>query len=281
MRPWLALVRFEEYGPLFLLCGLAGAAYAGAGVTEGLVGVLAFIGLFSASAFVLNDITDRGEDAADPGTRNPLATGELSLREGVALFSVLAAGSVGALYFVAPPALYIAPLAYGLYWGYSWGPQFKARPGMDVAVHGSVPALFVLMGYSLFRPPSAEVFVFSSAVFCMAAASGVLQEVRDLERDSASRATTAMALGEAKSAGLVLALMGAGGALYASGVMIGDLPLLMLAPVPFFWFLVTPVLALRRGVAPAAMAIRSVRARGGVLAVCVLVLYVISARGSV
>ena len=277
LSPWVKLLRFEEYGPLFVLCGLAGSLYAGVASYYGLAALLAFVGSFSASAFVLNDITDRQEDSLSSGTRNPLATGELGVSSGVALFVLLAAASVASLYFVAPPALYVAPLVYGLYWGYSWGPGFKARPGLDIAVHGAVPALFVFMGYLLFRPPSLGAALLAGVVFCMAAMSGVVQEVRDMGRDSASRRTTAIVLGERRAVGLALASLVGGVALYSVAAATGGIPLAMLALVPFAWFLVSPLLGLRRGELEAAEAIRSVRGRGLVLAGCAMLVFLAAA----
>ena len=277
-RPWLALFRFHEYGPLFLLCGLAGALYAGAGEPLSLAGLLCFIALFSSSAFVLNDVADREEDAGFAGSRNPIARGEIGKAAGVALFALLAAGSFVALRFVSPPALYAAPLVYGLYWGYSWGPGFKARPWVDVAVHGAVPALFVFMGSALYAGPILGTALLSGTVFCVASMSGVLQEVRDIGKDALHRRTTALVLGEARSVDLAIALLGAGVALYAAAVATGALPLAMAVLVPGAGLLFAPLLRLRSGVGGAGGTIRALRLRGAALALAALVIYVLSAR---
>ena len=281
LTPVARVIRFEEYGPLFILCGAAGALYAGLGSGYGFVGLLAFVALFSASAFVLNDIADREEDASTPGSRNPLATGQLPLSRGVALFALLAAGSAASLLFVSSGDVYIALLVYGLYWGYSWGPGFRARPGVDVIVHGAVPALFVVMGASLTGTPAAGGFVLAGVVFCLAAMSGVLQEVRDLDRDAPSRRTTALLLGKERSADLALLMMGSGVAIYAAAVVAGGLPAAMLAIVPFSWFLAAPVLSLRRGEETADAAIRAIRARGLALAGGAFLLYLAMAAASI
>ncbi len=273
-RPWLALFRFHEYGPLFLLCGLAGALYAGAGEPLSLAGLLCFIALFSSSAFVLNDVADREEDAGFAGSRNPIARGEIGKAAGVALFALLAAGSFVALRFVSPPALYAAPLVYGLYWGYSWGPGFKARPWVDVAVHGAVPALFVFMGSALYAPPDLGALLLAGVVFCMAAMSGVLQGVRDMGKDAAHRRTTALALGKGRSVDLSLALLSSGVALYLAAVASGSLPLVMAALVPCSLLLVSPLLRLRAGTVGAGEAISTVRLRGVLLALAAMAIYV-------
>lgn len=277
-RSWIGLLRFHEYGPLFMLCGLVGAIYAGVGPASGLAALLCFIALFSTSAFVLNDVADWKEDTGADGSRNPIARGEIGRTSGVAAFAVLAAGSLGALYFVSPPALYAAPLVYGLYWGYSWGPNFKARPGIGVAVHGAVPALFVFMGSALYAGPSLGTALLSGTVFCVASMSGVLQEVRDIGKDALHRRTTALVLGEARSVDLAIALLGAGVALYAAAVATGALPLAMAVLVPGAGLLFAPLLRLRSGVGGAGGTIRALRLRGAALALATLVIYVISAQ---
>ncbi|MDG6988619.1 MAG: UbiA prenyltransferase family protein [Nitrososphaerota archaeon] len=277
VRPWVSLVRFEEYGPLFLLCGFVGALYAGLASMAGLLGLLSFIGFFSASAFVLNDVTDWREDSAAPGARNPISTGELSLRTGVAAFCVLAAASAVSLAFVGTRALAAAPLAYALYWGYSVGPKWKSRPVADIVVHGSVPALFVFMGYSLSRQPSPGVLALSGAVFCFAAMSGLLQEVRDLDKDASTRKTTASLLGKAASSDAALALLGAGLILFVVASLSGAMPPAMAALTPAAYVVAAPLLALRRGRADAGEAIAAIRARGLVLAVLAVAAYALVA----
>ncbi|MDE1858859.1 MAG: UbiA prenyltransferase family protein, partial [Thaumarchaeota archaeon] len=223
----------------------------------------------------------REEDASTLGSRNPLASGQLPLSLGVAVFAVLAAGSAASLLLVSARDVYIALLVYGLYWGYSWGPGFRARPGVDVAVHGAVPALFVLMGASLAGVPTEGGVVLAGIVFSLAAMSGVLQEVRDLDRDAPSRRTTALILGKEMSVDLALLMMGAGVALYAVAAIAGGLPPAMLALVPFSWFLVAPILSLRKGEETADAVIRAIRARGLVLAVGALLLYLGTAAATI
>ncbi|MDE1854277.1 MAG: UbiA prenyltransferase family protein [Thaumarchaeota archaeon] len=273
VRPWLALLRFEEYGPLFLLAGLAGSLYAGSASPVGLFGLLAFIGLFSASAFVLNDVVDWREDSLSTETRNPLSLGELGRSSAVAVFVLLSAGSVAALYFIRPPALYAAPLVYGLYWGYSWGPKFKTLPVVDIAVHGVVPALFVVMGYAISAPPSAGTYLLAGVVFCLAAMSGVLQEVRDLGKDSAFGKTSATRLGMGRSVGLAELLVVSGVALIAVSALTGVLPLGVLALTPLGYLLVSPLRALKSGNIGAAKAISEIRLRGLLLTVVLFAAY--------
>lgn len=273
VRPLVAILRFEEYGPLFLLCGVAGAMLAGVVSMVSLLGLLCFIGSFSASAFVLNDITDWRQDATEPGHRNPISQGALRRSSAVAIFFVLAALSLASLALVGLPALYAAPLVYGLYWGYSWGPQFKARAGLDIAVHGAVPALYVFMGSALGVIPPLGAVLLAGVVFCFAAMSGVLQEVRDIEKDSGFRKTTASVLGTARSLDLSAALLFGGAAIFSAAALLGPIPLPMLALAPLSCALYSPLRAWKSGKVDGTAAISSIRARGLVLTIAVLAAY--------
>ena len=114
----------------------------------------------------------------------------------------------------------------------------------------------------------------------MAAMSGLLQEVRDIGRDAASRRTTALALGKERSADLALSALLAGASLYCAAALSGAIPPAMLALAPFTLMLAWPVLQLRKGKVDADAAIRSVRGRGLALAGSALLLFlVVSAAG--
>jgi 4-hydroxybenzoate polyprenyltransferase len=270
---WLALVRFEEYGPLFLLCGVAGAIYAGAALSWELTGVLAFIGLFSASAFVLNDIVDWRDDSLSTDPRNPISRGKVKMSSAAGLFVLLGAGSLGALYFAAPWAMATSLLVYGLYWGYSWGPRFKSMPFVDVVVHGSVPALFVLMGYSVGGTPSAGAWLLAGVVFSLAAMSGLLQEVRDIDKDAIRGGTTATRVGAPNALLLSEGLLGLGTVLFAAAALGGFFPLPMVLIAPAGFLLLGPIRKARAGDLAASDAIKQVRTIGSFLSLLVLLLY--------
>jgi 4-hydroxybenzoate polyprenyltransferase len=270
--PWLALIRFKEYGPFFILCGAAGALYAGVGTLLPLAGVLLFIGFFSTSAFVLNDVADWRLDSA-PGSRNPISLGTISRASALGFFVVLAAASLASLLVVPPPALYAAPLVYALYWGYSVGPAFKSRPILDVAVHGSVPGLFVVMGYAAYAPPSAGSYLLGGVVFCLAGMSEVLQEVRDLAKDTALRRTTASYLGQRGSADLALGLFVSSIALLVVAEVTQAVPIWLVLLTPLAYLIASPLLSLRAGKTEVTKAISAVRVRGLLLAGALILSY--------
>ena len=252
---------------------MAGSAVAGLS----LVSLVVFVACFSASAFVENDLVDVVEDSRKEENRNPIAAGLISRKTAVAAFGLLAGASVAALLFLSPEAILLGLLALGLYWGYSWGLNLKAIPVVDVAVHGAVPAIFVLMGAEL----AGGVGYFASGValvvFVYAAMSGLLQQLRDTDADGSSRRTTAMSLGASKTVLLCTGLALGGIALFASLPLAGLLPVWYLAFLPAAYFIVKPLVELKRSPEGVGKAIVRVRSAGLVISVLLVATYLVLA----
>lgn len=275
LRAWVSLVRFEEYGPFFLLSAITGALLAGGSLSLELLDLLLFVGVVSVSAFVLNDVTDAPYDARRSRVRNPVATRQISRRSASSLFLLLAVLSVLLALPLGPAELALALLLFFLCWGYSIGPQFKAHPLTDVVVHGSWPATYVLMGYALYAKISAGALLLAAAIACFSALSGTLQEIRDFQVDALSRRTTAAVLGPRASSSLATGLAVGGIVLYCCLVFAGYLPLPMLVFVPVGVLLVRPLVRMRAGEIGADSAIAQVRSRGLLLVVALLLAYLL------
>jgi 4-hydroxybenzoate polyprenyltransferase len=273
--PWLRLLRLEEYGPLFALCPLAGFLLAGGSWLSGLVALVISITTFSASAFVINDVMDAAQDAAKAGPRNPVATREIDGRRALALFWLLAAAAAATLLVLPQQTVYLALVAFGLYWGYSWEPGFRKMPVLDVVVHGTVPALYLLMGYSLARPVTAGAVALSLVVFFFAAATCVLQEIRDIGPDSLFRRTTVSLVGAEGGASLALLLSLAGTVSYVLCAVYGVLPLPMVVFSAAAPLLLWPVFSLMSGRMSAPDAIVRLRRLGTALAVAMMAVFVL------
>ncbi len=266
LRDWARLLRFEEYAPLFLLCPIAGAIVARGSPTLPLLTSLVFVLCVSASAFAENDILDVEEDSHRPVVRNPIATGVITRRRAAYLFVLFAAVSFATLATLPLQAVLLGLLSSALWWGYSFVKRFWAVPLLAVGLHGAVPPLFCLIGYALFAGLSAWVALLGFGVFCFATMSCVLQEVRDQDYDRLFRRTTATTLGETKSVDICLALLLLGAAAVAVAGA-ADLSPYMLLFVPACYFLVGPLLSLRRHGLTAEKAISQLRNRGMVIAV--------------
>jgi 4-hydroxybenzoate polyprenyltransferase len=274
--PWLNLLRFDEYGPFFLLCVLAGSMVGGQ-LGGGVILLMLFVAAFSASAFVENDVVDVEEDLRKSESRNPIAAGLISRGSGIAVFTVLAGLSVATLLLLNPQAILMGLLAFGLYWGYSWGLNLKAIPAVDVAVHGAVPALFVVMGAAVAGQVSYFSVLVALIVFVCAAMSGLLQQVRDLGADRTSRRTTAMVLGMSGSVRVCMGLAIAAIIMFASLPLAGLLPIRYLLFAPAGYFLVKPLNDLRLSESSAREAIARIRNSGLALSVLLLAAYFIPA----
>jgi 4-hydroxybenzoate polyprenyltransferase len=274
--PWLDLLRFDEYGPFFILCALAGSVAEGK-IGGGAVLLVVFVASFSASAFVENDVVDVEEDLRKGESRNPIAAGLISRRSGMVAFGVLAGLSVVTLLLLSPEAILLGILALGLCWGYSWGLNLRAIPVVDVAVHGVVPALFVLMGAALAGRVGYLASIVGLIVFVFAAMSGLLQQVRDAGADRSSRRTTAMVLGANRTALVCIGLAVTGAAIFASLPLTGLLPFWYLLFVPGAYFLVRPLFELKHSPGKTSEAIARVRSAGLVLSVLLVAAYLIIA----
>jgi 4-hydroxybenzoate polyprenyltransferase len=275
VNDWLSLLRFGEYGPLFILCGLAGAVFAGGPLGAPTLALLLFIGTFSASAFVENDIADADEDSLIETSRNPIAGGRITKRGASYLFLCLLSISLVSLIALKPTDAVVAFFCYGLYYAYSLGPKFKSMPVVDLLVHGSVPALFVLMGYVLFLPLSVGAVLLSLVVFSFAAMSGTLQELRDVRPDEEFRRTTVTSLGERRGASLSLALAFLGIVLFLVFVVTVQLPAYFLAFALSGYFVVRPLLLMREGTLKPREAIAKIRTAGLLLSLLIMLVYLV------
>jgi 4-hydroxybenzoate polyprenyltransferase len=273
LKPWLELFRFHEYGPLFLLCSVAGALFARGSVSYSFLALMAFVCFLSISAFVINDVTDASDDARRGFVRNPISKGEVQRPQAFRVFLVLAFLSAVTAPFLGAQDFALSLLLFVLCWGYSLGPGFKAHPVSDLVVHSLVPALFALQGYGLYRPIGLGALLLALTVAAFSGVSGVLQEIRDLSVDLKSRRTTVVVLGSRKSPSLAMAL-----AILGVGAF-GAIPLLGLAAVqlvvflPLGFFILQPISRLSSGDLDAEGAIELIRTRGLVLALVLMAAY--------
>ena len=102
-------------------------------VTAFLAGVL-----FVWYAFSINNCFDVDTDSKNPAKvkKNPIASGELSFREGLAISALLAATGLGLASMTNRRTLEIYALMLILATLYSAPPRLKARPVVDVLSHG-------------------------------------------------------------------------------------------------------------------------------------------------
>ncbi len=238
-----------------------GAVLSGSLFTYRAVWLLLFAASSSAFGFVVNDLADADMDRSAGSLRNPVSTGELSVRRG-ALFSLFVLGvSAFSLAFL---DLWSKVLGFGvlfLFFSYSWGIRAKARPVLDVIYHGGFLGLLAAIGYVEFRGIGVVPLLLGLTVFFLSGISEVLQEVRDYETDRRVVRTTATLLGKRNS--LVLCLVFFGCACVACAPLLAweviSTSLMWLSPLGLL--LLIPIVQGARDERNTAKTLRAMRAR--------------------
>ncbi len=273
LRAWYDLIRFHEYGPFFILCGVVGALLAAVRPDLKLLALIVFIVVFSASGFVVNDLVDVDEDRAKQHVRNPVASGRLSWRSASVAFATLSLTSVASLALLTRSAVPAGIIAVTLLWGYSLGPRFKDFPFAGALVQAAVPALYVVMGYLLYRPLSFPILLVAGISFLLATMTGVIQDLRDMSADRNFRRTSVLVLGPTRAVDLSIALMVGAFAMYILLIVEGFLgpPFALFAPLVYFLF--EPLVKLRSQSIGADQAISKLRARGVALSILLVAAY--------
>lgn len=211
---------------------IVGAVLSVSPMDLGMVWLLIFSLFSTVFAFVINDLSDAELDRSAGVSRNPVSTGELSLRGSITLTFTFLLVSLAALFFLSLQAQLLGLLTLFLYFTYSWVVRAKARPILDIVYHGSCPAILAIMGYTKYRTFDATCLLLASTMFLLSAVSQILQEVRDYETDRKTIKTTVTLLGKRKSIILCLA--------FCASAFTISLPLFHIA-VPYQILLLSPL----------------------------------------
>ncbi len=253
MRGVVRLTRWKEYVPFVIPVTALGAILAAEPQNRTLdwklaVTIVANI-LAVGYAFMINDIEDAPDDALEAAraSRNPVACGELTPRQGwaasltVAAITLVLYGLVGVWPFI------IGSLTLALSHFYSWKPvRLKAWPVTDILSHSlMLSGLLFLAGYFAYGSNPGLVWVVALAATLLSVYGQLYNQLRDYDMDRAAGLyNTAIVVGKRNarllmysSVALALILM-----LYAVYVQVIPLwivsvPLLV---APIFFFLRTP-----------------------------------------
>jgi 4-hydroxybenzoate polyprenyltransferase len=155
-----------------------------------LVAVLGANVLAVTFAFMINDIEDADDDAADPAraARNAIARGDLSRRAGWLVALATGALALG-LYALTPPrACGTGALTLLLALLYSWRPvRLKAVPALDVIAHVlMLSALLFLAGFFVYDASPGSVWWAAVGVALVSAYGQLYNQLRDFEPDRAA-----------------------------------------------------------------------------------------------
>jgi 4-hydroxybenzoate polyprenyltransferase len=191
-RPsWLQLTRTGEHVPfvvpLTLLGGLLAARATGRPLDIRMALIVGANALAVAYAFMINDVEDAPDDAADPtkAARNVVSRGALSVRR-AQLYCGLAAVGAAALYLMvggwaAPIGLAVLALSHL----YSWRPiRLKSLPLVDVLSHSlMLGGLLVLAGSAVYPGGTGAALGFSLAATAISAYGQLYNQLRDFHTD--------------------------------------------------------------------------------------------------
>jgi 4-hydroxybenzoate polyprenyltransferase len=267
------ILRFLEYGPNFILAGIFGAVLTFNSLDIQMLPLIFFIVTSSGFGFVINDIADRFEDSETPDTRNPVAAGDMSLRSSSFLAVSLFLLTVASL-FTLPSNHLVGATIILIFINYSFLLKAKDHLGLDVLFHSLGPALYVTMGYTLYKEADFMCMTITAAAGLLSASAELVQEVRDYNRDIQNRKNTVVTLGKRKTLILTLGMMvlafllvgGIGYYVPQLGWVIPALPLTV--------FLIQPVVQAIKDQALHAKLPNMLNTRGVIIAILTLIILV-------
>jgi len=268
------ILRFLEYGPNFILAALFGALLTFGTLDNQIWPLIFFIVTSSGFGFVINDIADRDEDSTSLDIRNPVASGQMSLRSSMTLAGVLFILTVVSL-FTLPSNHAVGITILLIFINYSFLLKAKDHLGLDVLFHSLGPALYVTMGYTLYKGLDILCLAITVAAGLLSASAELVQEVRDYQRDLYNRKNTVVSLGKKKTlllttAMMILAFALVGGISYTIPNLSWILPFL-----PLSIFLIQPVVQAIKDQNLQSKLPNILNTRGVIIAVLVLVLFFI------
>lgn len=268
------ILRFLEYGPNFILAGIFGALLTFGTLDLQIWPLIFFIVTSSGFGFVINDIADRDEDSTSSNIRNPVASGNMSLSSSIILAGLLFILTVVSL-FTLPSNHTVGVIILLIFINYSFLLKAKDRLGLDVLFHSLGPALYVTMGYTLYKELDLMCLAITVAAGLLSASAELVQEVRDYQRDLNNRKNTVVSLGKRNTliltvAMMVLAFALVGGIGYYIPKLSWTLPLL-----PLTIFLIQPVIQAIKDQALQSKLPNILNTRGVLIAMLALLLFFI------
>lgn len=261
VRGVIRLTRWKEYVPFVIPLTAFGAALAAGSLHTPLdwrlaVTILANI-LAVGYAFMINDIEDAPDDAreAQRASRNPVACGELTPKQGWAASLTVAALTLILYAVVGVWPFIIGGLTLALSHFYSWKPvRLKAWPVTDVISHSlMLSGLLFLAGFFAYSSSPGLVWVVALAATLLSVYGQLYNQLRDFEMDKAAGLNnTAIIVGKRNTRLLMYSSILMAFILMVYAIHIGLIPLgILIAPLiaaPIIFLIKTPT-DMRGGVA--------------------------------
>ncbi len=226
----IRLTRWKEYVPFTIPLTVLGALLANQALDWRLVAVTVANILAVAYAFMINDIEDAPDDAADPdrAARNQIAMGEISVRTGWAASGLVGLTAAVLYAFGGWWVLGIGVITLLLSHFYSWKPiRLKAWPVADVTSHSlMLSGLLFLAGYFTYGIEPGWVWLVALAAILVSVYGQLYNQLRDYDMDKAAGLhNTAIIVGERATRLLMYLCLGVGGLLFVLALLLGVLPI--------------------------------------------------------
>jgi 4-hydroxybenzoate polyprenyltransferase len=204
----MRLTRWKETVPFVLPLTILGSLLAAQphniALDWRLVAIIIANNLAIVYAFMINEIEDAPDDARDPSRaiRNPIITGEISIRFGYNACRIVAAATLifyamgGWMVFgIGVATLLLSHL-------YSWRPvRLKAHPITDIVSHSlMLSGLLLLAGFFIYGTEPGIVWLVAAAVTLISVYGQLYNQLRDYDTDKAAGLNhTAIVLGESNA----------------------------------------------------------------------------------
>jgi 4-hydroxybenzoate polyprenyltransferase len=249
VRGVIRLTRWKEYVPFVIPLTVFGAILAAQPKNIDLdwkliVTLIANI-LAVGYAFMINDIEDAPDDAreAHRAIRNPVASGELTPRQGWAASLTVAAVTLLLYALVGVWPFIIGSLTVALSHFYSWKPvRLKAWPVTDVVSHSlMLSGLLFLAGYFTYGSQPGLVWLVAAAATLISVYGQLYNQLRDYDMDvAAGLNNTAIIVGKRNARLLMYSSVAVALALMLYAIYVQVIPLwivgvpLLVAPIFYF-----------------------------------------------
>jgi 4-hydroxybenzoate polyprenyltransferase len=250
MRGVIRLTRWREYVPFVIPLTLLGAILAAE--TDHLrldwriiVTIIANT-LAVGYAFMINDIEDAPDDAleAHRAAKNPVASGELTPRQGWAASLTVAAVTLVLFALVGVWPFIIGSLTLALSHFYSWKPiRLKAWPVTDILSHSlMLSGLLFLAGYFTYSGNPGLVWLVALAATLISVYGQLYNQLRDYDMDKAAGLyNTAIVVGKRNARLMMYSSVALAGIFFLYAIYVQIIPLWIfsvpLVGAPLFYFL--------------------------------------------
>jgi len=203
-----------------------------------LIYLFLFVTFAAFCGFALNNIADAELDKLDRKIRNPISQSKLNKYDAALISFLFLVLSIHFLFLLPKAHIILGVLALLIAFLHSF--VLKSKPPFDL-LFAAVPSIGFIMVYALFNPLDFKSLILSIIVFFSFAIGGLLQEIRDFDKDKKKLSNTVIKLGQEASIKLSISLFLVSIFLGLYLIYINLLPSMLIISIPLAYFLLTPL----------------------------------------